>query len=405
MADGQPETATDSAIGWFWIGIVFVALMILVWYFYQDQLRNVFRWIRWLEMWIVYPFANDDYTIQWNGYDLNFKEWFNAIPGIHYSELPGQNMAIINTLSMTSLHYVYIGIITLMGIWVYFKGPRTHFLRKPGLDGLIKIQAPNFPVVSPFVDYNPSKNPPRPPGAPVPAELPLFAEALGPEEWLAYNQIPAPDGNLDENALFIALAKQLGPRWQGPMKLAPHKQILLAAFCLKAARKRQEGDKLLGRLATCWSSKKGLQLIKDPKLLSEARKILKNKELSRSVLSKCNQHAFQTTAILRALATAREEGGVLSPGQFVWLRGHDRALWYPLNNLGKQAYHAESLGAMGHYKFEKRTQRPIPKPKMEESVDSIVEYMKSDKARPIPALDYSGSKKRGIKKPTKNKKS
>jgi intracellular multiplication protein IcmP len=44
------------------------------------------------------------------------------------------------------------------------------------------------------------------------------------------------------------------------------------------------------------------------------------------------------------------------------------------------------------------TQRPVPTPKMEFAVETIVEYMKSMRARPIPQLDYSGSKKRGVKK-------
>ncbi|MCF6342365.1 MAG: hypothetical protein L3J31_06125, partial [Bacteroidales bacterium] len=68
---------------------------------------------------------------------------------------------------------------------------------------------------APFVTFNPSEQPPRPPGAPVPAELPAFAEALGPEEWIAYNKIPIPDGILNEAITTKAFTKQLGRRWQG----------------------------------------------------------------------------------------------------------------------------------------------------------------------------------------------
>ena len=182
------------------------------------------------------------------------------------------------------------------------------------------------------------------------------------------------------------------------MALKPYQQILLAAFCLKAARKRTDADEMLGRLAQCWTFRRGLRLGRDKSLLSEARKILRNKELAGTTLSKCNQHAFVTTALLRALATAREEGGVLAPAQFVWLRGHDRTLWYPLNNLGRQSFHMEALGAMAHYKMEKMTQRPIPVPKMDYAVQTMEEYIGSLRMRPIPQLDYSGSKKRAIKK-------
>ena len=100
---------------------------------------------------------------------------------------------------------------------------------------------------------------------------------------------------------------------------------------------------------------------------------------------------------MRALAFARSEGGVLAPAQFVWLRAHDRGLWYPLNNMGRQSFHMEAMGAMAHFKAERMTQRPIPVAKMGDAVKTIKEYMGSQRARPIPQLDYSGSKKKGIK--------
>ena len=161
---------------------------------------------------------------------------------------------------------------------------------------------------------------------------------------------------------------------------------------------RDESDIMLGRLANCWSFKEGLNLNRDKKLLKEAQRILKNKDLAGDTLAKANQHAYVTTALLRALQFAREEGGVLAPASFVWLRGYDRTLWYPLNNMGRQSFHPEALGAMAHFTAEKRTQRPIPMPKVEFAVDTIRDYMKSMRARPIPQLDYSNSKKRGVKK-------
>ena len=155
---------------------------------------------------------------------------------------------------------------------------------------------------------------------------------------------------------------------------------------------------MLGRLARCWSPDNTLNLDKDKKLIKEAKAVLQNKKLAGSTLSQANRHAFETTAILRAMQYAREEGGVLAPAQFVWLRAYNRELWYPLNNLGRQSFHMEALGAMSHFKAEKLTQRPIPVPKVEGAVDTIKDYMKSSQARPIPQLDYSRSKKRGIKK-------
>lgn len=396
MAD-QKDTGTDNALGWFILLAVFVVLFALFWYFNEYNVKHIIRWIRWSEIWVLSLFYDNAHTITYAGNTINYEQWKNGIPDIPKEALNDQTMGVITTMAMKPLLLPFAIIMGIMGLWAGMYGPGTNNRHKMSLDMLIHAQSKVFPVISPFIKFNPSTQPPRAPGTPVPAELPSFAEALGPEEWLAYNSIPVPDGEIDRQACYIALARQLGPRWQGWEKLPPYKQVLLACFCLKAARKRKDADLMIGQLAECWSFDKGLQL--DGKLLSWARSVLKNKDLSGTVLRKANQHAFQATAMLRALATAREEGGVLAPATFVWLRGHDRALWYPLNNLGRQAFHTEAFGVMAHYKAEKMTQRPIPRPKVEPAIDMLVEYMKSDKARPIPPLDYSGSKKRGIKKP------
>jgi intracellular multiplication protein IcmP len=266
------------------------------------------------------------------------------------------------------------------------------------LNTLIKKQANIFPIIAPFIHFNPAKLPPRPPGAPVPSEMPIFAEALSPEEWIVFNEIPVSGKTLDEEVATKAYTKQLGARWRGAKYLAPYRQVLLAAFCLKASRKRSDSDTMLARLAQCWSEKDGLKLSRDRKLLREARAILGNQNMSATVLKRCNEHAWENTAMIRGLMTARSEGGVLAPAQFVWLRAHDRALWYPLNNLGRQSFHMEAMGAMAHFKAEKMAQRPIPRPKVADAVKTLSEYLAGGKARALPQLDYSKSKKRGVKK-------
>jgi intracellular multiplication protein IcmP len=399
MAGKQAEnTLHENAIGWGILLGVFAVILYVLWYYYDVEVREIVRWIRYSEMWLVSWFVGDDYTVLFKNQPVNWQQGFEDTPKWHKEELTFDHLSYFAALAMQPLKNVFIGIFVAGALWCMFYGPGKQYRSTLGLEGLIKRQAKNFKVIAPFVKFNPSKQPPRPPGAPVPAELPAFAEALGPEEWLAYNVIPVPDGQIDVTAATEAFRKQLGERWKGPKALAPYKQILLAAFCLKAARKRNEADDMLGRIASCWSFEGGLKLSRDPNLLREARAILNNSDLSGKLLAKINRHAFETTAMLRALQTAREEGGVLAPAQFVWLRAHDRALWYPLNNLGRHSYHMEALGAMSHFRIEKMTQRPVPVPKLEDAVQTITEYMKSIRARPIPQLDYSGSKKRGIKK-------
>lgn len=409
MSGGQQaeNTLHENAVGWMIMLVVLGVLLYILWYFKAEEIRNIVRWIRYGEMWAISwfikgfeavgLFENGQYTVPYNGKDRPWMGYFNAIPNWEKTDLTNA-MGLINTLAMQPVRYIFVALCALGALWCIFRGPQTYYRSSLGLEGLIHRQSKIFPVIAPFVKFNPANQPPRPPGSPVPAELPPFAEALGPEEWLAYYQVPAPDGKIDEDAAIKHFQKQLIGRWKGPQALKPHQQILLASFCLKASRKRDKSDEMLGRLALCWTAKDGLKLSKDRGLLSEARKILKNKSLAEGTLRACNQHAFVTTALLRALAFARSEGGVLAPAQFVWLRAFERTLWYPLNNLGRDSYHMEALGAMAHYKAEKLTNRPIPVPKMEDALQTITEYMASIKARPIPQLDYSQTKKRGIKK-------
>ncbi len=398
MADGQPEGAADVAMGWGILAIILAAVAFLVWWIWAPEIASALRWVRYGQLWLVSQVTGDDYTVVWDNIEINIKQWRDSLARVSGDEIEGRLLVTMTAAALLPLKWIVVVVIMLIGVWALFKGPGTQYRKSYGLDGLIEHQAKAFPVISPFVKFNPSKVPPRPPGAPVPVELPLFAEALGPEEWLAYTQNPMPEGHVDKAHAAKMFGRQLGPRWKGAKALKPYKQVLLAAACLKTSRRRQQADEMLGRLALCWSHDKGLELSKDQKLVKEAQKILRTKDLAAKTLSKCNQHAWQTTALIRAVATAREEGGILASAQFVWLRGYDRDLWYPLNNLGRHTYHMEAMGAMAHYKAEKMARRPIPKPKVDDAVSSIADYMQETRARPIPQLDYSESKKRGIKK-------
>lgn len=394
MADNK-SGASEAALGWGIMLCIFGALSYLVWTIFHEQIRNMIRWLRVSEMSIASIFVGDNYTVDWEGQDVNYNQMLAAAKEVPSDQIDNAMIGALSQIGLQPYIYVVVVVTLAFAFWALFKGPGTENRTKFNIDTLIKKQANIFPIIAPMINFNPIKQPPRAPGAPVPAELPLFAEALGPEEWIVFNEIPVSGKDLNEEAVMRAFAKQLGARWRGAKHLPPYMQIMLAACCLKAARRRADSDTMMGKLALCWSEN---TLKIERSLLREARSVLANKDIAGSTLRKCNEHAWETTAMIRALNTAREEGGVLAPAQFIWLRAYNRPLWYALNNLGRQSLHMEALGAMSHYKAEKLAQRPIPRPKVNDAVTSTVEYMQSDKARALPTLDYSGSKKRGIKK-------
>jgi len=204
--------------------------------------------------------GDGEYQVYLNGKYYSWRDGFNATSKFSANEMQYQHMAYIGALAMQPLK-IPLAIIMLLGaLWAIFKGPKTQYRTVMSLESLIERQSKVFPVIAPFIDFNPSKQKPRPPGSPVPAELPSFAEALGPEEWLAYNNVLAPDGKIDEESAEKAFIKQLGGRWRGVKHLPDYQQILLASFCLKSVRKRNEADDMLGRIALCWSHKNGLKL-------------------------------------------------------------------------------------------------------------------------------------------------
>ena len=400
--------------------IVSAAILIALWFAFHPQISKSLSWIRYGQMQLATLWIDEDkerlsikptqemaqmvYRHERKLKDpRSFEAWREYLPDANGNNFKFMDLAPATQLALTPYKYIIIVIFGLFGAYILFFGPTSQFRRKLDIDSLIGEQANNFPQIRPFIKFDPRKIDPRAPGDPVPSELPMFTEALGPEEWVAFHKITFDDKKLDREMARRAFEEQLGPRWQGAKALEPYQQVLLAAFTLKSIRQRDEADDMLGRIASCWSHDKGLNLNSDRSLKSEALKILRNKEHTKGIFGIMKQHAYVVPAMVRALDYARSEGGVMAPAQFVWLRAHDRNLWYALNNLGKQAYHIESLGSLAHYKNEKRTMRPIPVPKIDDAVDSIEEHMNSEKARPIPELDYGPNhddkKTAGVMKP------
>ena len=403
MAEGNPN---DGLWMLFFLLFIICGIAFIIWIAFTPQILQAYLWLREGQAYIGALWTDDDKIIETVMGPMTFQNARDFIETTTPQMLMREDVphwSIINATSvaiLTPLKWPFGLIMGFWTLWALFKSPTSQHRKTYDLDGLVDVQSQTFPIINPIRTFNPLNDVPhRAPGDLVPAQLPQFAEALSPEEWMAYYRIPNNDGVTDEDAVEEAFKLQLGQPWKGYQKLKPYEQVMLAAFALKTSRKRDESDDMLGELAKCWSFKGGVSL--NGSLVSKARRVLKNKNLSELVLKECNRHAFVTTAMLGALEKARAEGGVLAPAQFLWLRGHDRNLWYPMNNLGRQSFHAEALGAMSHFRAEKHVQRPIPKPMLKDAVNVITAYINNkDLSSPIPQLDFSMVKNK--KAPNKN---
>lgn len=368
-----------------------------IWYFFHEQLTTALRWIRVGEMWAVALIMGKNYVANVPGIGPQKLEvWRQWLPGADVSMIHFPEIRVSTYLAVLPLRAIFAALLVVMALWSIFLGPGTRYRRRMNLEALIKEQARSFPVIAPFVRFDPRKQPSRIPGQAVPSKLPLFAEALSPEEWVAFHGIRYQGNQLDINKAWQALGQQLGQRWQGPLKLQPHAQALYAAFALRHARKRRESEDLLNRLSLLWSAEKGMSI--PLKMRGEIRKIIKDPKVGGKLQPYADQHAFETTALLRCLARARAEGGVLAPASFVWLRAVDRSLWYPLNNLGRKSYHAEAAGALVHYSNELIAGQKIPTPRFEDVIRAFESFLRGPDARLIPPLQIVSKPPKAVNK-------
>ena len=374
------------------IAVVGGGFLFLIWFFFKNELIHVFKWIRYSEMWLVSQVVDANYTLTIPEIGKqSFAVWFDWLPQSYVQDIRFAEIKAITYIALEPLKFVFVPLLGIMAILVNVFSSEKKYKRKMNLQKLMEEQAKSFPIIAPFIKFNPCKLEHRTMGAAVPSKLPLFAEALSPEEWVTYNRVEFKNKKLDHEKTFRALALQLGGRWQGPLKLPIHAQCLYAVFALKHARKRKESEALLDELSLAWSAKGGFK--PSGKTIAKAKKAIRDPKIGGKLREYADKHAFTTTALLRCLARAREEGGVLAPATFLWLRGVDRKLWYPLNNLGRKAYHAEASGAMIHYVNELIAGQKIPSPKFDDAIKGLEDFLKGPAAKPIPPLKEVGGKK------------
>ncbi|MDR3451048.1 MAG: hypothetical protein P4M15_15120 [Alphaproteobacteria bacterium] len=373
----------------------------LMWHFLGANILDHFlRWTRFGEIWIINLITGGHYQacLDW----LRYARPYDTMPtgdviglsnqcfGPHYLQmqpveervkyygLTGTSYVALGTLTTPYYRWPMAAILAVIGLYVLLFSPRNKFMTRHTLESFIEAQAKMWPVISPIVKFNPSKQG-RILGGEVPDKLPIFAEALAPEEWIAYHRIPVVNRIPNRDAVRRAFIQQLGPRWTGITGAPPHIRALFAAFALKGAQKREESDAMLGRLALAWSPDKGFKM--ESELASEIDKIIADPELGGKALKIADQFAWRTTALLGVLRWARAQGGVLAPGQFVWVRAEDRSLWYPLNNLGRRSFHTEGAGAMAHFMAEQAAAKPLPIPRIDTAYITLHTYL-SDPDRP-----------------------
>ncbi len=382
-----------------WILVIFVSILggmgWVFWHFFNQPLMEFVRYVKLIEMaplalvdrqasacfsWLreaqisnAMP-SHDAYQAALGCFGGKSLARLPAAGALHYYNITPTSLGFVSRLIGGYTKWLVIGFCGFVAYYALFKSVRNEYKKRHDLESFIKAQATVWKVIAPVVSFNPSTHSARVLGGRVPQKMPLFAEALSPEEWLSFHQIPIVKGIPRREEVHRALLLQLGPRWTGTYQELPfYMQALLAALALKGVQKRDESDNLLGRISACWSEKKGMSF--PPELVSEIKKILKDPAIGGEVLNVAKNHAFRTTAVIGVLKWARFMGGVLASAQFLWLRGVDRELWYALNNLGRRSFHTEGAGSMAHFMAEDLAHKALVVPRFETVFITLNKYM------------------------------
>lgn len=408
----QSRNDTEPGFVLFLMGGLVFALLWIIWHNFKGPILETMRWLRYMEFWVISLFTDkQDACVSWLSHvrlnDLaptqQIINWTQdcfgnsaiaQLPpdqGLLFYQLTAPSMAAIERIMTHYDHWIMAVLLAATGFYAAFLAPHNKFKTKHTLESFIRVQAKMWPVITPIVNFNPAKVSARRLGDTVPDKLPVFAEALSPEEWVAWHRIPVTNAIPDREAVRRAFLMQLGPRWNGLEGLPIHIRALFGVFAMKGAQKRDESDEMLGRLSLAWSEKNGLAIPAD--VMQEIDRYIHDPKIGGPALEVANQHAFRTTALLEVLRWSRSQGGVLAPAQFLWVRGADRGLWYPLNNLGRRSYHTEGAGAMSHFMAEKNAKKPLPIPRIDTAIVTLNQYFASSNL-PVPPREGDTSKQR-----------
>ena len=164
MADGKGDGAADAAMGWGILAVIFAGLAYMVWWAFSTQIMNGIRWIRYGEMLLISPFVDKDTTITWDNQIINYHDFMEIARTLPADQIDGTFLALASVTALTFYKWVFIACMFVAGFWALRKGPGTEHRSVFDLDRLIGKQANIFPIISPFIRFNPSTMPPRAPG-------------------------------------------------------------------------------------------------------------------------------------------------------------------------------------------------------------------------------------------------
>ncbi len=209
--------------------------------------------------------------------------------------------------------------------------------------------------------------------------------------------IPPQQWRLLPTQLERAVALQVYPpiTWQSPNSGDPEKQGgaapgdyrepsdrvgkalagVFMAFAVGNEKSRKEARHALDEMALSYQEG---ETPKEDRLYTDAADALYEKyALEPRFITLRKKHGYWLPVWLTALYTEAQTKGSLPSFEFIWLRPHNRALWYAMNQVGRggenHAAWAEAMGVYAHYDAEQVAGYPLDTPTVQKALESVTE--------------------------------
>lgn len=250
--------------------------------------------------------------------------------------------------------------------------PVVHAYRVHTIQSLLEAQSRSFSSVVPVLKRDLTND-----------TSPEWKSSVHPEEWVAEYGLIVNDA-LDVPLVRERLVEQLGKRVKSYGEFKPEERALFAVFGLRVFFKDKKGADALAD-ALNYSAKNN----ESKANLSLAGEAFERCASAPAAKQWIRKHPYPRTLLMALLIESRQMG-VLPSANFIWLKPHDRALWYPLNTAGRKAPFMESAGVFNQMQAEEVAWDAgcvLTEPHVENAIAGLKKYLED-----TGVLDVEGSK-------------
>lgn len=325
MASSHGERQNDDALLFGLLGLITLAMLIAVWYFFHTA--------------IVYYTLKFSWTLL--GY-LSIGPLETALSSIRQelanAAMYSDRIPFLEYLRLSAMGYIIFSPIAI--IWIFFEflstlnDPKQQTKRAMSLDRLRRIMNSHSTATIPLNGYPNllESNPPE------------HSPALSPLEFAKENGL-LHRRMLDKKAAEQAFSKQLGDKINGLDSFRDHERAMFTIFASRLfGDDREESQSMLDKL----NRSAGQTGYPDFSILEDDFKCYANHQ---GVNEWLKHHRYKPT-LLYAMHREAVQYGKLPSSYFRWLKGIDRVLWYTLNNSGRKVGWSECAGVFSQAEWE-----------------------------------------------------